>query len=54
MKVSKNTFLMILLIAIFVLVLILDTNDKKREAQTYKQLVCEGTWPDYKNLKQEC
>jgi len=32
----------------------LEAEDHAREAERYKELVCEGHVPDYKELKPEC
>ena len=31
-----------------------DYTDAVAEEQFYKQMVCEGKWPDYKNLGVDC
>lgn len=32
----------------------MDYEDAKNEEAFYTQMVCEGTWPDYKNLSPVC
>ena len=31
-----------------------DYNEEKREAQEYKDMVCGGHWPNYRELKLTC
>jgi len=48
----------ILLAAAFVvmygLVGAMDYDDAVQAENTYTQMVCDGLWPDYKNLNVEC
>lgn len=32
----------------------MDYEDAKNDGAFYAQMVCEGTWPDYKNLSPVC
>lgn len=32
----------------------LDYMDQQREAETYRQMVCSGAWPDFKGLEPDC
>lgn len=31
-----------------------DSYEEQRAAKHYANMVCEGSWPDYKNQKPEC
>lgn len=48
----------ILLVAVFVVMYgvvgTMDYNDAVQAEKRYAQMVCDGLWPDYKNLNVEC
>lgn len=50
----KKTFLTIACLAVFLVVGAMDAEDERKEAEHYKEMVCGGYWPDYKQLNVEC
>ena len=53
-----NRFTVIVLTLIFIAALgwigKTDYQDELDEEQRYIEFVCDGTWPDYRNLEPEC
>lgn len=50
----KTALVIVSLTVILGLVGMMDYQDAKLESVLYKHNVCEGIWPDYKNLKVKC
>ena len=50
----KSVLALFAVLAILAIVGTMDYQDELAEEQRYVTFVCDGTWPDYKNLKPEC
>lgn len=42
------------LAVLFVIASNMNFNDQLEQQQHYNQMVCDGLWPDYNNLKPDC
>ena len=50
----KSFLLVSAVLVMLAIVGTMDYEDELREERHYSEMVCDGTWPDYKNLKPEC
>ena len=50
----KSFLLVSAVLVMLAIVGTMDYEDELAEEQRYVTFVCDGTWPDYKNLKPEC
>ena len=54
LKLLHIVILIAFLSMIFALAAEIDYREAQDEALIYKTMVCEGVWPDYKNLAPRC
>lgn len=50
----KALFTVVALIAVIGMVGTMDYQDELREAEHYEAMVCNGHWPNYKNIEVNC
>ena len=54
---KKIIFNLLLFFLVMILLGLMGQQDYEQEiqdAETYKNMVCDGYWPDYKNLELDC
>ena len=54
---KRIIFNLVMLLLFFILLGLMGQQDYEQEiqdAETYKNMVCDGYWPDYKNLELNC